>query len=311
MKSINYFLILLLLVVSGCKDISVATPEFDVSTDALSYKVNEEITFNFHGNADNISFYSGESGNDYSYKNGRMLNVNQLLLSFNSRVQNGTQDMLTVNVSTDFNGDYSNIESVNKATWVDITNKLALGTTTTFAPSGYADISDLAIEGKPLYIGFKYTYKNPDVYGASRIWRIQQINLLAKTDDYDALLLDMQKGGIRIVDKYPPPHIAATRTTITSGTSAQLTFNTAVSTADNKMIETEAWGISDPLMTKTIDMGPDKSIPVKAKFSGNVSSYSYAYKKAGVYKIHFLASNNNYQESKDILKTLTITITEE
>lgn len=70
MKCEKYLLFFLILLLAGCdKDLKITAPEFEVTTDAPTYKAGEEITFIFTGQADNISFYSGEPGSDYAHKN--------------------------------------------------------------------------------------------------------------------------------------------------------------------------------------------------------------------------------------------------
>ena len=67
MKCEKYLLLFLILLLAGCdKDLKITAPEFEVTTDAPAYKAGEEVTFVFTGQADNISFYSGEPGADYA-----------------------------------------------------------------------------------------------------------------------------------------------------------------------------------------------------------------------------------------------------
>src|SRR5690606_16710451 len=158
----RYFItcICLLLLASCSKDLEVnKVPDFNVTTESTTYKVGEEVKFNITGTADNLSFYSGTPNNDYAYRNGRVIDLGNSGASmvFSSSVDGGTQaNQLSVLASTNFNGDYSSIQSLQAATWVDITNRFVFGSTTTFLTSGEKDISDLLEPGSPIYIAFKY-----------------------------------------------------------------------------------------------------------------------------------------------------------
>ncbi|MGV3504619.1 MAG: DUF5017 domain-containing protein [Adhaeribacter sp.] len=310
MKLINYYSALFLLVLlTGCdKEIEVLTPEFEVSTPATTYQVGEEVTFQFSGEPDNVSMYTGEVGNDYAFKDGRVLDVTNLKLSFNSHLQYGSQkDMFFVMASTDFNGDYSSIDQIRKATWTDITNRFTLATTTTYVPSGAQDISDLAVEGKPLYLAFRYRVRDQDLHGAARTWRLQAVNLSGDTNIGTLTLADLSNGGWRIVDEHPAPHVAATRTTVIT---SQITLTQATTSEENKNIDTETWVVSKGLSAKKIDRGPDRTIPLKGNISASLTEYKYAFSKAGNYQVYFIASNNNAYGSKQVVKQVNLTITE-
>src|SRR5690606_20562547 len=93
MKATYFYPILsCLLFLSGCNkdsDMMVETPSFDVidyvvrdGIDSLGNPV-QQIVFNLEGNADLISFYSGETFQEYAYKDGHIINVDALTVSFN------------------------------------------------------------------------------------------------------------------------------------------------------------------------------------------------------------------------------------
>ena len=68
----EYIIILFLtaLAVSGCRKEfeKVEDVDFSVRTSAPVYKVGEPVVFRMSGKPDFITFYSGEVGNDYAYK---------------------------------------------------------------------------------------------------------------------------------------------------------------------------------------------------------------------------------------------------
>src|SRR5690606_14497102 len=107
MKWIN--LLIIPVVISSCSKVEFRTPEIEVKVETIEHKVGEPVFFDIKSNADNIVFYSGvgygDTLNEYKYRNSRVIDVEELKMSFNSRVLAGSQtNQLQVLVSTDFNG---------------------------------------------------------------------------------------------------------------------------------------------------------------------------------------------------------------
>ena len=206
----NYYSMLagVLLMASCDKEILTEAPAFDVTTESTTYKAGQAIKFDIKGgDAQIISFYSGETLKDYTSKDGRVIDVKGAgaTMAFTSSVQLGTQaNQLTLLYSTNFNGDYSTLAKVKAATWTDITSKFKLGTGTAFLASGTVDISDLMLAGKPIYFAFKYITKPQVANGFARSWYIQTfaITSKAKLDNTITLFLaDQARAGFRIVDE--------------------------------------------------------------------------------------------------------------
>jgi len=200
-----------LLMVSCNKGLQVlVTPDFDVTTDAATYKVGQEITFNLTGNAHIISFYSGETLKDYAFKDGRVIDVTGagVTMAFQNSVQLGTQvNQLSVLYSTDFKGDYSSLATVKAATWTDITSRFGpLATTATFLPAVITPkvITDLIIPGKPIYIAYKYVTTPQIANGFVRQWFIQTFAIKSNAvldGSIPLTITDQASAGFRIVDQ--------------------------------------------------------------------------------------------------------------
>lgn len=214
-----------LLIASCDKGLEVPdAPDFDVTTDADTYKVGEEITFNINGgNAHIISFYSGEPLKEYNSRDGRIEDVSGAgaTMEFQNSVQTGTQaNQLSVLYSTNFNGDYSSLASVKSATWTDITSRFTpLATSTTFVPTTITpkDISDLLVTGKPIYFAFKYVTLPQATNGLARQWFIQTFAIKSKAlldGTIPLTIVNQATAGFRIVDQNLEN--APARSTITS-----------------------------------------------------------------------------------------------
>jgi hypothetical protein len=302
MKFKYYIVLMSVFLMSSCSkdlELSGGAPEFDVSTQAASYKVGEEIEFQLKGNPGIISFYSGEVSNDYKYKEGRVLTPGNISLSFTSSVSLGAQqNQFTVLASSNFNGKY-HIDDIKAATWTDITNRFSLATSATYISSGVKGINDLVVEGKPLYIVFKYIM-DPLKVGAGRTWGVRAFSMVSETEIGPVSLADQVTGWSL---HYFGPKEEVGRSSI-AATTITLRAN-----ANPPAVYTEDWCISKPINVGKIDLGPDRPIPVKGNSDAKLDNYTYTYTKPGVYKVYFVASNTNIEESKKVIKEMEITIT--
>lgn len=307
LRKFQFFFFVGVALLASCKErIEVLVPDFDVEMASNSYQVNEEIIFNFRGNPDFISFYSGEIGHDYNAKDGRVVEKGKVELAFRTNVQYGNQaDMFSVMASTDFNGDFSNIANVKNATWTNITNRFTLATNTTFLNTGKVDISDIVEDGKPLYIGFKLTVRDADLYGNWRTWRVQGFDLTTETSIGVLPLGDMFTSDFIVVDN-DPEGPSKTRSTITTAT---LTLVPATVTEENRNIGTETWIISRPFNAGKFDAGPDRPVTIKGSITGDTKEYKHIYSTPGNYNAYFVVSNNNIYDVKEVVRKINLTIT--
>src|SRR5690606_5500173 len=112
------------------------------------------------GNANQISFYSGEPLHDYLYHEGRFLETIGLTVSFKTNLfYNNQPNMFSVWLSTDYNGG-NTYDDLSSATWKnDISQQFGIapednpwGSPNEF-PSGVVNLINAVEEGKPLYVG--------------------------------------------------------------------------------------------------------------------------------------------------------------
>lgn len=276
-----------------------AEPEFTVSTKKSTYKVGEEVLFNLTGNPGILTFYSGLFGNDYAFREGRILSVNDLKLSFNSNVNYGSQaNQFSVLISTDFNGQY-NIGSIKAATWIDITDRFTLpATNNTYVNSGVADITDLRVAGKPMYFVLKYVYTPGTT--VARTWSIQGFNLQSNTSN--GLLTLTDQVGANFGLYYSGPKEETGRSGITA-TTITLRGNTVAPPE-----VTEDWCISRAVDVGDVDLGPDRPESVKGYSEARRTTFPFVYDTPGTYKVYFTGLNVTKKETKTVQKDLTITI---
>ncbi len=74
--------------------------------------------------------------------------------------------------------------------------------------------------------------------------------------------------------------------------------------------KSENWAVSGPITVGKVNLGNDWAVAVRSSvYTGKPAEYKYTYKVPGTYKAYFIASNNTIDESKQVVKEITITIT--
>lgn len=173
----------MLLSLSSCEDkYRVESPNFDLTDVQYSGVVGEPVTFRLGGNADLVTFYSGEEGNDYEFHNANRIYPGVLKCGAVIRFDHtGTfPDMeaagkfdrcLDLMYSYDFSGSTINYntstvwyqdQAIKNATWhsvkdrfSDWPNKKTAASGVTLNPIDISDIFDDA-DGRFVYFGWKY-----------------------------------------------------------------------------------------------------------------------------------------------------------
>lgn len=301
-KIFIYFMAFCTLLVTSCDDsLEVMVPhDFGVTIERVSYSVGEEVVFNFSGNPGIITFYSGEIGNDYEYREGRIVPPGDISLTFENRVIYGDQeDQFSVLASTNFSGS-RNIDEIKEATWHNITDRFTLASTDVYASAGIADLSDLVVDGEPLYLAFRYIFD--PTKGVPRTWNVRNLALESVTSMGSTTLATHTTGGFGLF--YVGPKETVGRSSIASG-SITLRSNAAGNTNDY----TEDWSVSTGFNLGTQDLGPDLPLKVKGNSDAPTQSFVYTYSEPGIYKAYFVASNATIKEKETVIKEINIEIT--
>ncbi len=290
------------LVFSSCVKEEVSHPTFDVSVDKLTYQVGDTVTFNFAGNADYITLYSGEPGSEYIHRN-RTKAIGRVSLELVTHLRN-TLGVKTLNVfaTTKLNPERDSVDVVNLDNWTDITSRFNLPTAVTSAPgvnAGNVDIADILTDGKPLYIGFRYTSKNNT--RASDRWQITTAkinNTLGGDIAYPiATIANMDWKFLRVSNK-----TYGWVNTVTSTTSIlEIATAPQPNTGDS-----DFWAVSGPLTYD--DVLRDRPKTVKDILEVFPDNYKHAFKAKGTYKVNFIATNNLYGQTSEKVKEVEITI---
>ncbi len=300
MKNLKFIIIGIAgLIFSACTKDDVVTPEFDVSIEKETYGVGDTVSFKIRGDADLLTFYSGEEGREYQYKDRTEYSGGKLTLSMNTQVLYGSQQgNLKLLCSTDFNGIYD-AENLKAASWTDISSRFtwanaAAGAVGVRTESGLVDISDIIEEGKPLYFAFKYV-GDANTDKSMRTWRIYNFDLTNQVSATSNLSIATRaNAGWIAVDFANPANVW------TLNNTTMIYFTPASS-----LIYTEDWAVSGALFPNKV--APDIGLPVKSILD-EMKDYQYTFTKAGEYKVTFVAANANQLTMASKIKELNIIV---
>jgi Domain of unknown function (DUF5017) len=313
---------LAILSVASCRNLEITEPsEFNVSTSATTFKVGENVQFNFTGAADQVIFYSGEIGKVYANKDRSLATTGTTKLVFQSSMQQGllpNGDSLRLLVSTNLAGyDEANVKN---AKWTDITSrntKFPTSLATTFTTSDSVNVTDFNTADN-VNFAFRFIGKKNDK-SAQRKWAIQNVTLTnVQPDGTSTPVFNTfaNAGWVQASLKNLPnawnvgtANISATNSVLnTSGatirTAYPITFDpgTALNTDEN-----DDWLISSAFNLKTVK--PDVGVSIKSAVNATLTKYSYIFRTAGTYNITFVGQNLNTANIKNVPRQLQITIT--
>ena len=290
----------IMLFLSSCtKD--VKTPNIAIS---IAEQIGDSIVFSISGEADNITFYSGENGSNYEKREEFNSQDGTPLFQFVSQTKSGATlpKNLSVLVSTDFNGKYD-ADNVKAATWTNITDRVTFPTTNTDVSSGVIDLNDLAIADKPVYIAYRYLSEEPDTR-AQRYFSIGLFSLKSQYTDADDFVLasSVNTGYFKSVDMAGPDNA--------------WTINTASSTAYRLIHNANAAALAaddDWIISRSFDVSQRKadvagSVNVKSIATSSPSTFSWKYPGPGIYTATFISQNARVDQQKESVTQISINI---
>jgi hypothetical protein len=329
---IKYFIIAsLLLACMACnKKNDVKPVSFDVTsaklngTASTSFAAKDTVLFNFTGNPDVITYFSGEVGKRYAFAT-RTNAAGTPQLQFSTIRATGAQTgSLSLMVSTDFKGVVAKMiygvltrdtaatnANIAAATWTDITSRATLSTgATTAVPSGVVDLSDFS-KGQPVYIAFKYTATAGTIQNKWTISALTVNNVLADGTTYTIANLNapttsftnyanITYGPGWAVSYDPAKNANKYAWVFTDKTSLVITGSTTAATAS-----AEAWAVMGPVDLTRVT--PDAGVSIKA-IAAALTSFQYSYAAAGSYNAVFVASNNTPDGTSMQTKTIPLTV---
>lgn len=310
MKKLQFFLLLTLLAAGCMPDAGrEPTPDFDVSAPGTTFFAEDPVRFGIIGDADVISFWSGETGNDYAWRETDRVYEGEGFLSFGTAFMNGAQwknqasddidkKLLTFWWSDDFSGSYT-AEAIAAATWHDATDAFSFASArvndarvlSDATPSGSVALKDIipATAGKPLYFAFRY-HLQPMLDAAvdSRSRAVVSgfaINCVNPARHINETVVNNSSAGWSFVNigysdddaNYMP-----------EASASYIYFN--ASTANTA--ERWSWAVSQAYTPDySVNFGCDYAVGIKSFSDAPLNSYTYTYSEPGDYDAVFVASN--------------------
>lgn len=286
-----------LLLWTGCKKLEVASPDFNVSLPANSFKVGDTVRFSFSGKADNIVFYSGEPGFCYRYKD-RTSGEGVPQLDFTSYLQNrGELNTLKLLISTDFAGIYDSAH-VRQATWSDLTDKAVLSTGADNTPSGPVDLGDYATHNKPVFLALRYQgYEHDSLKQPTWSIRTFNINNILPDGKRSSITVNKEVGWVAFDFSNPTVSWAVP-------VSGQVVINGSI--ANSTKETNDDWIVSRAFNLRSVI--PDVGVSVMDLGSAVIQEYTYIYTKPGTYTVTFVAFNHSVDEHREVVREMEITV---
>lgn len=329
MKKIVMFLSVAATLLVGCDRgfESVSEPTLSVTTEMNTYFTQEAVVFNIDSNADYLSFYSGEQGNDYAYAFVERIYDGEAYVTFNTAYKSGAQwknqaeeelekKIIRFMYSTDFSG-INTIEEIEKATWHDMTNAFtypearvdnpkSLNQTT---PAGVCNLKDLIAEedlAKPIYFAFRYKIDAFDEALNNSRSRVSVMNFQIYTEceevnSTETIATQANAGWTLVKKGYEndtnPDFVPLLE-------SSYIYFDCE----GGLPYERICWAVSAPITIDTsVNIGCDYGVGIKSFPELPVTSYTYTYAKPGTYEVYFTAANVDHEGSR-LEKTASVRI---
>lgn len=289
--------------VESLKQLNITLDPAKLVGDSYQFKLGDTVKFLMTGKADNITFYSGETGKNYSNAT-RVSGIGKTLLSLTSSVTSGSQTN-TLKVYAINKLEKLDYDFINTANWTDITSKVSLATSSTAVNATDIDLSDIITSATDsLYIAFKFTGTTGS---AQRTWTITNLTLTNLLPDGTRSPLLTLASDANFWTKVKSPTSPASW----APSSSQLQIVGGAASAASNV----SWVVSRPLDVKRVS--PDLPTVLKHLgsevpnfFSGgkSIDGHTYIYTKPGKYKATFVAFNTSIDRSESVLKEFNIEI---
>ena len=308
----DMFMVATVLSLVACRDEfeKVDAVSFEASTDAVVYKVGQPVVFNLQGNPDIISFYSGEVGHAYAYKDiDRVIENPGMMYSFASATTAGlgpkpNPECIPLSYSYDFSGEYTE-EAVRAATWYDITDRFMWPQTIESGNhfSGKVDMTDIFNEvGRPVY--FRYHFLALLAKTKRSTWSVYSPVFSGTAQNVEQPLYELNTSGWTIVFN-ESTWVGVSNSDRAAMQASRIYLKSEYSLKGDR----ECWAVSGPIVRPAqINTGQDKGSPIKSAGQGTLREFRYIYNEPGEYTVTFLAANANVYDRKERVVELKVTI---
>lgn len=339
-----------LMSLSSCQQQNISLPvEFNVELDSDNvYRPGEIVRFRFTGDADYITFYSGETGHEFDKRERTSIPLEDIKsLSMDMKIQplwgigalkpdidygfriflskefkgfssaDGYEQRKEIQKMID-EGQFPKTEEEADKPWKQIWNDINCESVANEWKYGYStdDLSEyagnfcLAFHWKPNTLNWTRNQRTYHIKG--------NIDMEYGKDEKRTTTFAEVPFTVVTMNEQDPPHLGTNPTmrgdTTTIGTvhfgnpSWDIDFEGAASNYPGLNWELDVWCISDPMPLNSVSK--DKGVQIKSMLSP-VLTYDHVYEKPGTYKAVFYGVNDNYQGTKTAVKELTIIVVDD
>ncbi|MFD2555712.1 DUF5017 domain-containing protein [Sphingobacterium tabacisoli] len=290
MKRIIYILIALQFI--SCKDdLAVREIKMNMSVEKSTVRVGEVVRFNIAGDYDYMTFYSGEEGSEYQYRERTQIEGGKGELTFNTITAGASAGERNIKLfcTNDFYGDYT-WDGIEKANWKDISDKVIWATGNEIS-SGIVDISEFSGR-KPMYFAFKYQ-------GAAGLnhnaWIVRSTQVKYVLGDVSYPIINNITD---VVFKFAYPQ--------GQDDSKLWTLNAQqIRNAGNSQNKYETWAVSKAFFLNKVS--PDVGVSV-IDMETKLEEFTHIYDKPGQYKATFVVKNATIKGEREVVKEYLINV---
>lgn len=307
---------------------AVSEPTLSLTTTQTTFFTQEPVVFHIDSDADYLSFFSGERGNEYEYATKERIYEGEAYISFNTGFQAGAQwknqleedvekKILRFFYSTDFSGECT-MEAIEAATWHELTEQFQFPTQRSdnakvrnqTTESGEKNLRDIIAEedwGKPIYFGYRYKIDPYDAEAKNSRSRASVMNfqITKRCEEINAsesLASTANAGWQMAYSGYDAEVDADYMPEISSN---YLWFDCSTSNHAERI----CWAITAPIQIDTeVNIGCDYGVGIKAFPDEPLETYTYTYATPGEYNVAVTAAKVDYMGNR-MEKTATVKIT--
>lgn len=297
-------------------EVELAADNSTRSGDTIVVKKNQQLKAIFSGNAEFISYYSGETGKNYatSTQTVHPAGTVETKLKFSATPQYGTiPGTLRVFISDSFNGLEANNKkadstAVKAANWTEITEQCALSTVSNVA--AVSEVSLNSYQDKKIVLAFYYKTTDNTVVQPTWIIRGLEVNN-SNTKGVSEKMAASQIGFIAL------DMLANINAYARTGGAGIWDLRNIASTSDPLMrINTSAvdasvnedWLVSLPFVPNT-KINPDRGLAI-LDMGKRMEDYLFSFAQKGVYEVTFVGIRHNYIDRNKIAHTFIVKVTD-
>ncbi len=304
----------------------------DVSFDGktITVKAGTPVTFQFGGDPDYLTFFSGEAGAEYKNRERTLVDESDIessLFTVNIASQFGDPtDIISVLISedcpaltkSDFEADSVAVEN---ATWQELLPKSGFPTKVNYSAGEDYSAYMNSFLGKEVTIAICYKGVSNAAVQSKFYFKNMQIQNVMKNGQVATLSAgSFGFTALNMYYRHPDVLSTASRASVLTGKPyATVTNNTSgmwnLVNINNFYIHSSpkatplmyAWLVSSPMVINTCT--PDAGTGLK-NISQGTDSYTHTYSTAGTYTATFVAKNANFKQQTSVVREYTVVVTE-